>query len=55
MKYVINVLILVVMEYTQWDVKEGTEYRNPWVLILVVMEYTQWGACSLLKIGAGGS
>ena len=36
-----KVLILVVMEYTQWvlqeDVVSGQE-----VLILVVMEYTQW-------------
>ena len=37
----IIVLILVVMEYTQWDGKE-TSYWEVGVLILVVMEYTQW-------------
>ena len=38
-----SVLILVVMEYTQWV--EGIDWKK-WianVLILVVMEYTQWG------------
>ena len=36
------VLILVVMEYTQW-VRFFPKYElKIWVLILVVMEYTQW-------------
>ena len=35
------VLILVVMEYTQWDGKFN-ECKRLCVLILVVMEYTQW-------------
>ena len=36
-----EVLILVVMEYTQWGVRLIT-IKKPRVLILVVMEYTQW-------------
>ena len=41
--YAKYVLILVVMEYTQWDVLEtvGKGVAGD-VLILVVMEYTQW-------------
>ena len=40
------VLILVVMEYTQWaDALAQFNTDNNVVLILVVMEYTQW-ACS---------
>ena len=35
------VLILVVMEYTQWE-KSMNEWKTKTVLILVVMEYTQW-------------
>ena len=35
------VLILVVMEYTQW-VQGEIETLEKGVLILVVMEYTQW-------------
>ena len=38
-----RVLILVVMEYTQWDInKKNYDKKNNGVLILVVMEYTQW-------------
>ena len=48
--YAKYVLILVVMEYTQWDVLEtvGKGVAGD-VLILVVMEYTQWEqqACCL--------
>ena len=36
------VLILVVMEYTQWDYGNSEIRENEHVLILVVMEYTQW-------------
>ena len=39
---VMNVLILVVMEYTQWDVDGKCKIKGEDVLILVVMEYTQW-------------
>ena len=35
------VLILVVMEYTQWDHWVAQTLTDE-VLILVVMEYTQW-------------
>ena len=44
-----NVLILVVMEYTQWValVKASTLFNN--VLILVVMEYTQWAQKVMLR------
>ena len=38
-----TVLILVVMEYTQWDPVVHSDELNYNVLILVVMEYTQWG------------
>ena len=38
---IIAVLILVVMEYTQWDYGKEECYWE-FVLILVVMEYTQW-------------
>ena len=38
------VLILVVMEYTQWVNKKKYEWVENKVLILVVMEYTQWDA-----------
>ena len=37
----IPVLILVVMEYTQWGMNEW-KTKTQKVLILVVMEYTQW-------------
>ena len=37
-----NVLILVVMEYTQWDKIILLPPSMSTVLILVVMEYTQW-------------
>ena len=38
-----SVLILVVMEYTQWEVSKVQQKRTLCnVLILVVMEYTQW-------------
>ena len=37
-----NVLILVVMEYTQWGIIKFDEWCDLPVLILVVMEYTQW-------------
>ena len=43
--FIINtqwVLILVVMEYTQWEVAHDTNQCIQLVLILVVMEYTQW-------------
>ena len=42
--YLINsVLILVVMEYTQWDISIYDAFTfTRRVLILVVMEYTQW-------------
>ena len=36
------VLILVVMEYTQWVVVIIVDMNQQIVLILVVMEYTQW-------------
>ena len=36
------VLILVVMEYTQWDKPIRGFIAQEDVLILVVMEYTQW-------------
>ena len=36
------VLILVVMEYTQWDLLQQFLLLVLVVLILVVMEYTQW-------------
>ena len=36
------VLILVVMEYTQWAERSAHEQMEANVLILVVMEYTQW-------------
>ena len=36
------VLILVVMEYTQWDFQLSVQNKHDEVLILVVMEYTQW-------------
>ena len=39
---VLPVLILVVMEYTQWDGTENQTQTTKVVLILVVMEYTQW-------------
>ena len=38
------VLILVVMEYTQWGIKKSQRFSKKEVLILVVMEYTQWVA-----------
>ena len=44
---VLPVLILVVMEYTQWAYYEDPG-SNDYVLILVVMEYTQWGHYCLL-------
>ena len=37
-----NVLILVVMEYTQWATLVRLRNILGHVLILVVMEYTQW-------------
>ena len=37
-----SVLILVVMEYTQWETIVWRKTKKKWVLILVVMEYTQW-------------
>ena len=37
-----SVLILVVMEYTQWDKAIKGFIAQEDVLILVVMEYTQW-------------
>ena len=37
-----GVLILVVMEYTQWDISMNNRKTLVAVLILVVMEYTQW-------------
>ena len=37
-----TVLILVVMEYTQWDYVRCYDKQLKMVLILVVMEYTQW-------------
>ena len=40
------VLILVVMEYTQWA-KKDNEAGEKIVLILVVMEYTQWESLNL--------
>ena len=39
---VLLVLILVVMEYTQWGFYMYWKTTFCWVLILVVMEYTQW-------------
>ena len=39
----LSVLILVVMEYTQWDYCWKMVVNLLKVLILVVMEYTQWG------------
>ena len=36
------VLILVVMEYTQWGARTEFKICSYNVLILVVMEYTQW-------------
>ena len=38
----LTVLILVVMEYTQWVKDFLLDINNLRVLILVVMEYTQW-------------
>ena len=38
----VNVLILVVMEYTQWENGKPVAKSAKGVLILVVMEYTQW-------------
>ena len=37
-----KVLILVVMEYTQWAGSTNSYVGIELVLILVVMEYTQW-------------
>ena len=37
-----QVLILVVMEYTQWVIENMIKAGAKSVLILVVMEYTQW-------------
>ena len=37
-----SVLILVVMEYTQWGLLKLCYATQRVVLILVVMEYTQW-------------
>ena len=37
-----EVLILVVMEYTQWVLELSQWFLHFVVLILVVMEYTQW-------------
>ena len=42
-----GVLILVVMEYTQWACRQIFKLWL-WVLILVVMEYTQW-VCNKYK------
>ena len=39
---IVAVLILVVMEYTQWDNVSVFDHDTIIVLILVVMEYTQW-------------
>ena len=40
--YCNSVLILVVMEYTQWETSSSFDGKKRAVLILVVMEYTQW-------------
>ena len=46
------VLILVVMEYTQWEIMEIRNAEIMSVLILVVMEYTQWGdAVAVASVG----
>ena len=45
-----EVLILVVMEYTQWVISQlRDDEAASFVLILVVMEYTQW-VVNLLKV-----
>ena len=44
----LNVLILVVMEYTQWAFAIWGRCRTHVVLILVVMEYTQWALSSMI-------
>ena len=44
------VLILVVMEYTQWETLQNVVWRRGKVLILVVMEYTQWVMSHFWKI-----
>ena len=46
------VLILVVMEYTQWVIAAIPMLAAGLVLILVVMEYTQWVFVSLFSIVA---
>ena len=43
------VLILVVMEYTQWVISGFATISGNAVLILVVMEYTQWEALDVKK------
>ena len=53
--YVRVVLILVVMEYTQWVLTKRVKAKLSLVLILVVMEYTQWVIESLIKAGAKSS
>ena len=41
--YMSKVLILVLMEYAQWDIKKELLNMNLGiVLILVLMEYAQW-------------
>ena len=47
-----TVLILVVMEYTQWEKVLAQEYPINSVLILVVMEYTQWDLAILVYLFA---
>ena len=48
------VLILVVMEYTQWETEQILVLRKSWVLILVVMEYTQWDVLETVGKGVAG-
>ena len=50
------VLSLVVMEYTQWEDADLSEFFKRFkVLILVVMEYTQWDRELEMVIANGGS
>ena len=50
------VLILVVMEYTQWVLRcKDAKERQPLVLILVVMEYTQWEQWRRRRLTINGS
>ena len=46
-----GVLILVLMEYTQWVNKNHHNHFKTRVLILVLMEYTQWECLQRLQWG----